>query len=101
MNERTTNEAMQTSVRVRPASAPARPVHPAIAREMALLDRAVELAEQAAQAITGGAMAARDCNVLLGAGRMMQGSARQSILSRLSAPRLALQEAKLVEEAAA
>lgn len=79
----------------------ATPVHPAVAKEMGLLDRSVDLAEQAVDAITTGAMLARDCNVLLGAGRIIQSAARQNIVNRLAAGRLAMQEAKLIESEAA
>ena len=72
-------------------------VHPSIAFESSLLARSVEVAEQAAQCITTGAMPAKDCNVLLGSGRLFQSAARQSVANRLAASRLAMQEAKLIE----
>jgi vancomycin permeability regulator SanA len=75
-------------------------VHPTISREMGLLDRSIAMAEQAATAITTGAMPAKDCNVLLGSGRLFQSAARQSIVNRMQAARLAMQEAKLIEASA-
>lgn len=83
------------------ARAPAeRRVHPSISYEMNLLDRSVELAESAASAITTGEMPSKDCTILLGAGRMMQGASRLSLTHRLAANRLAMQEAKLIQESA-
>lgn len=72
-------------------------VHPAIRHEMAHLDRSVEMAEAAFQAISTGAAEAKQCNVMLGAARIHQGAARQKLASRMQAGKLAFQEAKLVE----
>jgi hypothetical protein len=74
-------------------------IHPTIKTEVALLDRSVEMAETAFDAITTGAVEAKNCNVMLGAGRVLQGAARQRLTQRLAASKLAFQEAKLVEQA--
>lgn len=73
-------------------------INPTIGREMSLLDRSVEMAETAFDSITSGAMEAKACNVMLGAGRVLQGAARQRLMQRLSASRLALAEAKLIDQ---
>jgi hypothetical protein len=64
---------------------------------MGLLDRSVEMAEAAYLGSTTGAVETKSCNVMLGAARVVQGAARQSIASRMAAGRLAFQEAKLIE----
>jgi hypothetical protein len=76
-------------------------VHPTVLHEINLLDRSVEMAEAAFNAITTGAAEARNCSVMLGAGRVLQGAARQRLTQRLAAGKLALQEAKLVEQSTA
>lgn len=65
---------------------------------MSLLDRSVEMAESAYDAISSGATEAKNCNVMLGSARVLQGAARQRIQGRLAAGRLAFQEAKLIEQ---
>jgi hypothetical protein len=72
-------------------------VHPSIKTEVSLLDRSVEMAESAFSAISTGAVEAKSCNVMLGAGRVLQGAARQRLAGRLMAGKLAMQEAKLVQ----
>lgn len=74
-------------------------MHPAISKEVSLLDRSVEMAEAAFDAITSGATEAKNCNVMLGAGRVLQGAARQRLIQRLAAGKLAFQEARLVSAA--
>ena len=54
------------------------------------------MAEAAFTAISTGAAEAKNCNVMLGAGRVLQGAARQRLAGRLVAGKLAFQEAKLV-----
>jgi hypothetical protein len=76
-------------------------IHPSVKHEVSLLDRSVEMAEAAFDAIMSGATEAKNCNVMLGAGRVLQGAARQRLTQRLSAGRLAMQEARLVEQSAA
>jgi hypothetical protein len=73
-------------------------IHPTVTHEVGLLDRSVEMAEAAFNAITSGAIEAKNCNVMLGAGRVLQGAARQRLTQRLAAGKLAFQEAKLVEQ---
>ena len=75
-------------------------IHPTVQHEVTLLDRSVEMAEAAFDAITSGAIEAKNCNVMLGAGRVLQGAARQRLTQRLAAGKLAMQEAKLVAPAA-
>jgi hypothetical protein len=71
-------------------------IHPTIKSEMDLLDRSVAMAEAAFDAITTGAAEAKNCNVMLGAGRVLQGAARQRLTQRLAAGRLILLEARIV-----
>jgi hypothetical protein len=73
-------------------------VHPSIRTEVGLLDRSVEIAEAAFTAIQTGAADARACQVYLGSARVLQGAARQRLNNRLAAGKLALQEAKLIEQ---
>lgn len=76
-------------------------VHPAISREVNLVDRSVEMAEAAFNGLATGAIEAKVGNVYLGAGRVLQGAARIRLATRLAAGKLALQEAKLIEQHAA
>jgi hypothetical protein len=76
-------------------------IHPMIKTEVGLLDRSVEMAEAAFNAITTGAAEAKNCNVMLGAGRVLQGASRQRLAGRLAAGKLAMMESKLVEQQAA
>lgn len=75
-------------------------VHPSVSSEVGLLDRSVEMAEAAFDGISSGVLESKTCNVMLGAGRVLQGAARIRLQTRLSAGKLALQEAKLIQQPA-
>jgi len=72
-------------------------VHPSIAHEMALLDDSVLMAQQAFDAITTGALPAKDCNVMISSARTLLTASSKRLSHRLAASRLAMQEAKLIE----
>ena len=76
-------------------------VHPTIAREMSLLEKAEDATDQAVNSIVNGELAAKECHVLLGGARSYNQTARNRLSSRLAAGRLALQEAKLITQAPA
>lgn len=70
--------------------------HPTIAEETGLLNVAVSLVNEAVAGARSG-LPSKDCGTYLAGARILHGISRQSIAQRISAGRLAMQEAKLIE----
>lgn len=71
--------------------------NPVIAKEMGLLDKAVAITDAAMHGLQGGALEVKQVSAMISGGKLYHTVAMGSISIRQAAPKLALNEAKLIE----